>query len=103
MLRRNRLAFATYSTGAHSHLPLRCVPFAHWRSLLRRKDEIMSFNKNSRLDPSQVEDRRGRRGTGTAIAVGGGGLGLIITILYVLLGGRLSGTTTGNGGQRVPP
>src|SRR6185295_9696534 len=58
----------------------------------------MSFNKNSRLDPSQVEDRRGRRGGGTAIAVGGGGLGLIITIIYVLLGGNLS-AVTGNGGQ----
>ena len=62
----------------------------------------MSFNKNSRLDPSQVEDRRGRRGTGTAIAVGGGGLGLILTILYVLLGGNLSGSTTGDGGQGLP-
>ena len=39
----------------------------------------MSFNRKSRLDPSQVEDRRGQRGRGTAIAVGGGGLGLIIT------------------------
>jgi predicted metalloprotease len=58
----------------------------------------MSFNKNSRLDPSQVEDRRGRRGAGTAIAVGGGGLGLIITILFMLLGGNL-GSITGNGGQ----
>ena len=46
----------------------------------------MSFNKRSRLDPSQVEDRRGQRGTGTAIAVGGGGLGLIITIVILLLG-----------------
>jgi len=58
----------------------------------------MSFNKNSRLDPSQVEDRRGRRGGGTAIAIGGGRLGLIITIIYVLLGGNLS-AVTGNGGQ----
>ena len=59
----------------------------------------MSFNKRSRLDPSQVEDRRGRRGAGTAIAVGGGGLGLIITILFILLGGNLPGSTTGDPGQ----
>jgi uncharacterized protein len=59
----------------------------------------MSFNKNSRLDPSQVEDRRGRRGAGTAIAVGGGGLGLIITIVIMLLGGNLSIPTTGDTGQ----
>ena len=44
----------------------------------------MSFNRRSRLDPSQVEDRRGRRGAGPAIAVGGGGLGLILTILFLL-------------------
>jgi predicted metalloprotease len=76
----------------------------HFRTLEkpREKDEKMSFNKNSRLDPSQVEDRRGRRGTGTAIAVGGGGLGLILTIIYLLLGGNLSGTTTGDGGQGLP-
>ena len=62
----------------------------------------MSFNKRSRLDPSQVEDRRGRGRTGTAIAVGGGGLGLILTIVFMLLGGNLSGSTTGDGGQGLP-
>ena len=62
----------------------------------------MSFNRRSRLDPSQVEDRRGQRGRGTAIAVGGGGLGLIITILYLLLGGTLPDSTTAGGGQGVP-
>src|SRR5512146_2795113 len=66
---------------------------------LREKDEKMSFNKNSRLDPSQVEDRRGRRGTGTVIAVGGGGLGLILTILFMLLGGNLTGSPNGDTGQ----
>ncbi len=45
----------------------------------------MPFNDRSRLDTSQVEDRRGRRG-GTAIAVGGGGLGLVILIAALLLG-----------------
>ena len=59
----------------------------------------MSFNRRSRLDPSQVQDRRGRR-TGTAIALGGGGLGVIITIVYLLLGGNLSDITgTGTGAQ----
>ena len=62
----------------------------------------MSFNRKSRLDPSQVEDRRGQRGRGTAIAVGGGGLGLIITILYLLLGGTLPDSTTAGGGQGIP-
>ena len=58
----------------------------------------MSFNNKSRLDPSQVEDRRGR-GAGTVIALGGGGLGLIITIVAMLLGVNLTDLTNGNSGQ----
>ncbi|MEA2573599.1 MAG: uncharacterized protein QOH93_897 [Chloroflexia bacterium] len=45
----------------------------------------MSFNDQSRLDPSQVEDRRGRRG-GAAVAVGGGGIGLVVLVVALLLG-----------------
>lgn len=45
----------------------------------------MPFNSRSRLDPSQVEDRRGR-GAGTTIAVGGGGLGLVVLLVALLLG-----------------
>jgi predicted metalloprotease len=59
----------------------------------------MPFNNRSRLDPSQVEDRRGR-GRGTAIALGGGGLGLVITIVAMLLGVDLTGITGGQ--QQVP-
>jgi len=58
----------------------------------------MSFNKRSRLDPSQVQDRRGRR-AGTAIALGGGGLGLIITIVAMLMGVNLSDLTGNETGQ----
>ena len=47
----------------------------------------MSFNRKSRLDTSQVEDRRGRPG-GRAVAVGGGGLGLLIMLVVYLLGGN---------------
>lgn len=46
----------------------------------------MAFNRRSRLDPSQVRDRRGRGG-GTAVAVGGGGIGILIMLVYMLLGG----------------
>lgn len=58
----------------------------------------MSFNNRSRLDPSQVEDRRGR-GAGRVIALGGGGLGLIITIVALLLGVPLTDLTNNDTGQ----
>jgi uncharacterized protein len=59
----------------------------------------MSFNRRSRLDPSQVEDRRGRRGAGPVVIAGGGGLGLIITIVFLLLGGNFSGSSIPETGQ----
>ena len=47
----------------------------------------MTFNPDARLDPSQVQDRRGRGGVGGAgIAIGGGGLGLVVMLLALLLG-----------------
>jgi len=61
----------------------------------------MPFNNRSRLDPSQVEDRRGR-GAGTAIAFGGGGLALIITIVAMLFGVNLNDLTNSDPGQQVP-
>jgi uncharacterized protein len=45
----------------------------------------MPFRRNVRLDPSQIEDRRGRRQLSAPIAVGGGGIGLIAAILILLL------------------
>ena len=60
----------------------------------------MSFNRRSRLDPSQVEDRRGQpgRGRGTTIALGSGGLGLVIMVVIILLGGNLTDLTGGDPG-----
>ncbi len=55
----------------------------------------MPFNEKSRLDTSQVQDRR-RLGTGGRIAVGGGGLGLLALLVALLLGinpGDLGATT----------
>jgi uncharacterized protein len=55
----------------------------------------MRFRPGQRLDPSQVEDRRGMGGP---IAVGGGGLGLaglVIYLLFALLGGGSAGTYDG--------
>jgi predicted metalloprotease len=45
----------------------------------------MPFNENKRLDPSQVQDRRGR-GMGRTIAIGGGGIGLVVLLVSLLLG-----------------
>ena len=48
----------------------------------------MDFKRGAKLDPSQVEDRRGMRG-GRGVAVGGGAgvVGIIIVLLVTLLGG----------------
>src|SRR2546422_4216982 len=44
----------------------------------------MRFKRNARLDPSQVEDTRGRGGM-PGLAVGGGGLGVVGVIVYLLV------------------
>lgn len=61
----------------------------------------MSFNDKSRLDPNQVEDRRGR-GPGRTIALGGGGLTLVIVVVAMLFGVDLTGLMSLDTGQQVP-
>ena len=67
----------------------------------------MTFDPNAQLDPSQVTDVRGSSrmgGRSGGLAVGGGGIGLVIAIIYLLLGGN-PGDLIGNGssGQGVDP
>jgi predicted metalloprotease len=52
----------------------------------------MTFDPNAQLDTSQVTDARGSRIGGRGLAVGGGGLGLVLVLLYTLLGGGANGT-----------
>jgi uncharacterized protein len=59
----------------------------------------MSFNTGAKLDPSQVEDVRGSRIGRRGLTVGGGGIGLVVALVWVLLGG--SPTTGGTLGGLV--
>jgi len=48
----------------------------------------VTFDPNVRLDPTQVRDVRGRRlGGRGGLAIGGGGVGLVVALVYLLLGG----------------
>ena len=50
----------------------------------------MTFDPNAPLDSSQVEDLRGSRIGGRGLVAGGGGLGLVVALVWVLLGGSPS-------------
>ena len=73
----------------------------------------MSFNTGAKLDPSQVEDVRGSRIGGRGLMVGGGGgIGIIVALVWVLLGGSpqtgqtvggLVGQTIGGGAAEPGP
>jgi predicted metalloprotease len=63
----------------------------------------MRFRPNARLDPSQVQDVRGRGGL-PGLAVGGGGIGvvgLIVYVLFALLSNGSAGPLGGLDGSTV--
>jgi uncharacterized protein len=70
----------------------------------------MRFRPGARLDPSQVQDVRGRRGGLPGVAVGGGGLGIVGVIVYILFavlsngsgGGPLGGLDGSTVAQQPP-
>jgi predicted metalloprotease len=47
----------------------------------------MTFNPNARLDTSEVQDQRGRGMPGGRLAIGGGVIGIVVLVVYMLLGG----------------
>ncbi len=57
----------------------------------------MTFRPDVKLDPGQVQDRRGRRVRGGGVALGGGLGSLVILALILLMGGNL-GDLGGLGG-----
>jgi predicted metalloprotease len=61
----------------------------------------MRYRRNARLDPSQVEDRRGRGPMGGlpggGLTVGGGGVGIVALVIYLLVS-----ALSGNGGLSGP-
>src|SRR4029079_2203077 len=60
----------------------------------------MTFNPNVQLDQTQVTDVRGRSmGRGGGLAVGGGGIGLVIALIYILLGGNPGDLISSSGGS----
>jgi predicted metalloprotease len=66
----------------------------------------MTFDPNAQLDPSQVTDVRGSSrlgGRSGGLAIGGGGIGLVIAIIYVLLGGNPGDLLNGGSSQGVDP
>src|ERR1700741_2591537 len=87
----------------------RCVPAGDNRLQLQRSQSPrrtgpMTFDPNVQLDPTQVTDVRGRSagGRGGGLAIGGGGLGLVIAIIYILLGGN-PGDLISSGGSGTAP
>jgi predicted metalloprotease len=60
----------------------------------------VDFNDRARLDTSQVNDVRGRRGPGgRGLAVGGGGLGIVGLLLALVLGVNPADLTGGSTGS----
>jgi predicted metalloprotease len=57
----------------------------------------MTFRPDAQLDPSQVEDLRGRRPSGRAVAIGGGGLGTLVLLVLLALTGNLDPGGAGGG------
>jgi predicted metalloprotease len=70
----------------------------------------MRYRRDARLNPGQIEDRRGQRVGIPGLTIGGGGLGLVGLVVYLLVnalsGGGLSGPLSNLDGEtasQAPP
>jgi len=63
----------------------------------------MTFRRDVELDPGQVRDVRGRRVTGGGVAIGGGLGGIVLLIVFVLLGGNPGDLGLAPGGAGTGP
>jgi predicted metalloprotease len=61
----------------------------------------VTFRGGARLDPSQVEDRRGGGGLGGPVIAGGGGIGIIILVVALLMGADPAALLTGTQGAPI--
>jgi uncharacterized protein len=61
----------------------------------------VTFRGGAKLDPSQVEDVRGRGGLAGPVIAGGGGIGIIILVVALLLGADPAALLTGTQGTPI--
>ncbi len=67
---------------------VRRSPTAYHEVRFQRRCVRVTFRPGARLDPGQISDRRGVPGGRGGLAIGGGGLGLVVLLVYTLLGGN---------------
>ena len=81
------VTFSAWTNDHRAHGPCDAPARPYHGGRLDGGGQAMTFDPNARLDPGQITDRRGMGGRG-GLAVGGGGLGIVVLLVYMLLGGN---------------